>query len=91
EQLTDEYGIFNLDREMDLVCGEPGCRKRIGPEDFDLYYREWDEKIQKSITRLFEVEQPLMPFIEKDVRLELDEFFKQPELYKSVYALRHRK
>jgi hypothetical protein len=91
EQITDEYGIFNLGEEMTLVCGEPSCRTKVKPNDFDLYYKEWDIKIRKSISKLFEVEQPLMPFIEQSTRVELDDFFKNPELYKSVYSLRYTK
>ncbi len=88
EQITDEYGIFNLESEMTLVCGEKNCRKIIGPKDFDLYYKDWDKKIKKSITQLFEVEQPLMPFVDEETRSELDIFFQNPEKYKSVYALK---
>lgn len=88
EQITDEYGIFNLDKEMVLVCGEASCRKKIGSNDFDLYYQDWDKKIQQAIGKLFEVNQPLMPFIDPDSRKELDDFFMNPEHYKSIYALK---
>ena len=88
EQITDEYGIFNLEEGMTLYCGEQGCRKEVKPDDFDQYYEEWDKKIKKSIARLFNVEQPLMAFVEPDTRSELDAFFDNPEQYKSVYALR---
>ncbi len=88
EQITDEYGIFNLDREMSLVCGEPTCRRVIRPDDFDTYYRDWDEKIKASIPKLFQVQQPLMPFLDGETRESLDQFFAQPELYRSVYSLR---
>lgn len=88
EQITDEYGIFNLDEAMTLVCGEQNCRKIIKPVDFDIYYQDWDTKIKNSIGKLFEVEQPLMPFVEEEIRKELDEFFMNPERYKSVYSLR---
>ncbi len=88
EQITDEYGIFNLDSEMALTCGDPNCRKVIGPNDFDTYYKVWDEKIRKSIVKVFEVDQPLMPFIEDNVRGELDDYFNNPEHYKSVYTLK---
>ena len=90
EQITDEYGIFNLEEEMVLVCGEPGCRTKIKPNDFDVYYHEWDKKIKKSIPKLFLVDQPLMPFIEKETRRELDDFFNNPDRYKSVYALKFK-
>lgn len=91
EQITDEYGVFNLEEKMVVICGEAGCRKEVKPDDFDLYYQEWDLKIKNSINQLFEVEQPLMPFIEREIRRELDEFFVNPEQYKSVYSLRYKK
>lgn len=88
EQITDEYGIFNLEKKMELVCGQKNCRKVISPEDFDKYYADWDEKILKSIGCLFQVEQPLLAFIDPGTRSELDEFFQDPEKYKSVYSLK---
>ena len=88
EQITDEYGIFNLVKPMTLVCGEANCRKEIKPTDFDTYYKDWDRKIQHSIMKLFTVEQPLMPFVDPGTRAELDELFRHPEKYKSVYALK---
>ena len=91
EQITDEYGIFNLEMEMKLTCGNRNCRKTIKPDDFNVYYKEWDEKIKKSISKLFDVDQPLMPFISPETRTELDQFFNQPERYKSVYALKYNK
>lgn len=89
EQITDEYGIFNLEQEMTLVCGSKNCRKVISPNDFDTYYKTWDQKIKASIPQLFEVDQPLMPFIDQNTRSEIDEFFAAPEKYKSVYALKY--
>ena len=86
EQITDEYGIFNLDKEMTLECGESNCRKKIGPNDFDTYYQDWDTKIKHSITKLFE----LLPLIEPSVKADLDVFFTNPEAYKSVYALKRK-
>jgi|TARA_B110000503_G_C7167527_1_gene422624 uncharacterized protein len=88
EQITDEYGIFNSDDEMELVCGESNCRKRIQPNDFDTYYKEWDDKIKKAIGRLFEVNQPLLALVDNNVKIELDGFFSNPESYKSVYSLK---
>lgn len=90
EQITDEYGIFNLSTEMELSCGLDNCRKKIGPGDFDLYYKDWDQKIRHSIEHIFHVEQPLMSFIDADTRSELDLFFQSPENYKSVYALKQK-
>ena len=88
EQLTDEYGIFNLDIEMELVCDQPGCRKRIGPGDFDRYYPEWDAKIQRALPQLFTVEQPLGSLLAAETRRELEAYRKDAGAYKSVYALK---
>lgn len=88
EQITDEYGLFNLDKEMVVICGEENCRKTIGANDFDTHYQEWDKKIKNSIGKLFHVEQPLMPFIDENTRKDLDAFFTNPEDYKSVYSLK---
>jgi hypothetical protein len=90
EQITDEYGIFNLTYPMEVSCGFENCRKMIKPDDFDTYYRDWDEKIRNSIPKLFEVEQPLMPFVDEESRKELDQFFQNPGDYKSVYALKYK-
>ena len=91
EQITDEYGIFNLEVEMDLVCGEQCCRKKIAPADFDNFYTEWDEKIKKSIIKLFEVEQPLISFLDEDTKKDLEVLHKNPKMYKSVYTLKYHK
>ncbi|MEZ5039451.1 MAG: SET domain-containing protein [Saprospiraceae bacterium] len=91
EQITDEYGIFNLENEMELICGEMGCRKKVQPSDFEKYYQAWDEKIKQSMKKLFEVEQPLICFIEESTRKSLDYYFAHPKSYKSVYSLRYKK
>ncbi len=88
EQITDEYGIFNLEEDMPLICGQPHCRGSVGPADFDRYYQEWDAKIRSTIGNLFAVDQPLLTFVSADTRQELDAFFADPTAYKSVYALK---
>jgi hypothetical protein len=89
EQITDEYGIFNLEREMDCLCRDLGCRKKIKPEDFEINYHQWDRKIIKSMVKLFTIEQPLMRFIDNETRRQLDDFSQNPNLYKSVYSLKY--
>ncbi len=88
EQLTDEYGIFNLEEEMTLVCGHPNCRGCVRPEDFETYYKEWDAKILGALPRLFDVDQPLMAFVDEETRAGVDRYFANAGSYRSVYALR---
>jgi len=91
EQITDEYGMFNLEKEIHLSCGFKNCRKVVKPEDFETYYQEWDGKIQASMARLFQVAQPLLPLVDASTREELDAFFVEPHAYKSVYSLKYNK
>lgn len=88
EQLTDEYGIFNIKDEMQVTCGKDGCRKWVRPEDFDRYYPIWDEKIKHALPKIFHVSQPLMFLMSSEIRQELNEFFTDPQKYKSVYSLK---
>ena len=90
EQITDEYGIFNLQEEMTLQCGFEGCRKTIKPSDFDDYYQEWDEKIKQALPKLHDVEQVLLPFVDVLTIEKLDDYFENPETYRSVYNLRFK-
>lgn len=90
EQITDEYGIFNLEYDMVLDCGQVGCRKVVKPNDFDTHYAVWDEKIKSAMPKLFSVEQPLISLLSQEVRGQLDVLFQFPEKYKSVYELRFR-
>ena len=90
EQITDEYGIFNLTYEIELTCSEPSCRKTVKPKDFDTYYTQWDEIIKRSLTKFKSVEQPLLVFVDDFSKQELEEFIIDPLAYKSVYRLRNQ-
>lgn len=88
EQITDEYSIFNLDRPMEVDCGSPGCRRVVTSADFDKNYPEWDNQIKIALRKLFEVEQPLINFIDPDTRAALDDFYADNSVYRSVYSLK---
>lgn len=90
EQITDEYGIFNLQYQMDLRCDQANCRCTIGPGDFDRYYPEWDEKIKAVLPGLRKVAQPLFPFVNETTRGALNRYFSDPGAYRSVYALKYQ-
>lgn len=91
EEITDEYGIFNINQEMNLICDKQCCRSKIASDDFDRYYRTWDAKIQKSIDKLYRVPQPLYPFVDPNTKAQLDILQSNPDTYKSVYALKYKK
>lgn len=91
EQITDEYGIFNLEWDMEVSCETPACRRHIRNTDFDRYYREWDDKIRPALANVFDVEQPLFPLIDDATMEALIDFVQDSSTYRSVYELRfHR-
>ncbi len=91
EQITDEYGMFNLDQEMQVSCGNASCRKSVRPTDFDRYYHAWDMQIQAAIQYIFNVEQPLYKWLDQETKKELDVLRLDFSKYKSVYNLKWNK
>lgn len=89
EEITDEYGMFNFEYEMALVCQKPNCRMRVTGRDLDVYFQEWDEKVQQALAQFQNVEQLLLPLIDPLTKTALEAFFQNPAHYKSVYSLRY--
>jgi len=91
EEITDEYGIFNLTESMELICNKGACRKMLRPNDFDHLYPEWDQRLQKALTHFCMVEQPLETFMDAATRRALYTYFEDASQYRSVYALKYHK
>lgn len=91
EQLTDEYGIFNLEEDMICYCGASNCRKAIQAEDFDTHFDIWDKKIVPALAIMPLVDQPLGYLLDFKTKTELDALLENKANYKSVYALRLKK
>lgn len=91
EEITDEYGIFNLESEMYLTCVHGNCRRVLKPGDFDVFYPKWDKIIKKSLSKFNSVQQPLAHLIDQNIQEQLKAFFNDPLQYKSVYSLRYKK
>jgi hypothetical protein len=89
EQITDEYGLFNVKQDINLVCDQPHCRKKLKEDDFDNLYPEWDAKVKKSLAKFNTVYQPLRPFLDMDTAADLESFFQSEDNYKTVYNLKH--
>lgn len=64
--------------------------KKVQGSDFDNLYPVWDEKIKKSLKKIYKVRQYLMDHVDATEIDQIDEFLYNPEKYKSVYALRYK-
>ena len=89
EEITDEYGMFNLDFAMELVCSRPNCRGQVSAADLEKYYPVWDEQIRGALSQLRAVEQPLWSLLDEETLQHLDHFLRTGEGYVSVLSLRH--
>lgn len=68
EQLTDDYGTLNLEREF-ACLPEPGTtRTVIRPDDLVRYHEAWDSLLRDAFPLFVRVEQPLLPLLGPDVR-----------------------
>lgn len=89
EEITDDYGLFNLEYDMPVLCACKNCRGVIRPDDIDHHYREWDRKIRRALRSFNHVEQPLLPHITNDVRESLLSYLGGNSPYLSVKSLKY--
>ena len=88
EEISDEYGLFNITEPMTLTCACPNCRRQLKPDDIDTYYQEWDQKIQDSLSQVLTVNQPLWSLLDSDTVEQLTGYLEHRLPYKSVYSLK---
>lgn len=88
EEITDEYGLFNLQHDIECLCGSGNCRKVIRSTDIDEYSASWDERIRGALQLIPEVEQPLMELMDPERRGALDRYLETGRGFHSVRELK---
>lgn len=91
DEITDEYGIFNLESSFKCECGSPLCRKTVKPQDLDTIFNSWDEKIHPALEQFDKVAQPLTQFLSKETLAIVNDFLRDKKKYRSVNCLRYAK
>lgn len=87
EELTDDYGLFNLENELNLVCHHPDCRQKVARTDFERCTVHWDEDIKQALRHLRHVAQPLLLYVDPTTSQELRDYLDTGQRYKSVSVL----
>lgn len=64
DELTDDYGYFNLDKPFDCVPEPGSTRTKVMPDDILHHYPEWDCKAAEAMRWFNQVEQPLKHLID---------------------------
>ena len=88
EEITDEYGMFNMETEMFVHCKYENCRGRIMASDIDTYQAQWDEKVFDAMLQAGRIEQQLWPILNAETREALTRFQQDPTQYISVRQLK---
>ena len=87
EEITDEYAIFNLEKQFECGCDSKNCRKYISPSDFESLFEVWDKEIKEAMTNYQNVEQVLEQYIDEKLFKKLTKYLETGKEYKSVYSL----
>lgn len=88
EEITDEYGLFNIDVSIPISCGCENCRGVLDPSDADIYADDWDDKIQLALNHVSGVNQPLWELLSAQTRLDLMNYLSGSGNYISVRRLK---
>lgn len=88
EEITDEYGLFNLNENMTLNCQKTGCRGHVNGEDLGKYYQNWDAFVREALTLFSQVKQPLLPLLDDQTKHQVLAFLEDSDKYKSVLSLK---
>ena len=89
EEITDDYGLFNLEYDFEVDCGCRHCRKKISANDLDKYWKKWDYQIRESLCYVDIVSQPLWKLLDYDTSLALMEYISGGAEYSSVRNLKY--
>lgn len=71
EQITDEYGLLNIESDIPLKCDNCNCRGVVSNKDYLQHLPTWDNKAKESIELVKKVEQPLWDFIDDQNKTDL--------------------
>jgi len=88
EEIRDDYGMFNVDYDMELICHFPDCRKRIRAADFNKYADQWEADARDALACASQVSQPLLEVMDAQTQFELERFLQTGEGYRSVMSLK---
>ncbi len=89
DQITDDYGLFNLEWDVECCCGSARCRGVITGSDPDHHAHRWDESIQRALGHVRSVDQPLWDLMRAETREALTAYLDGSQPYRSVHALRY--
>lgn len=86
EQITDEYGLLNIENPIPLNCTHCNCRGQVSNQDYLHLLPEWDKKSKEAIKLILKVEQPLWDFVQNDLKQDLVKYIKTRRFFRPLAA-----
>lgn len=90
EQVTDDYGLLNIETDLNCGCRSERCRWNIQPDDIAYFSARWDEQVRPAIADITKVEQPLLRYIDDAMWAEVLRYINTGKNYRSVSSLQYR-
>lgn len=87
EEISDEYGMFNLTEPMDCRCASEACRTRVDAIDLELFHQRWDSQVHTALREALDVEQPLWHLVDPPTARAITRLARWNEGYRSVREL----
>ncbi|MFD2444792.1 SET domain-containing protein [Bacillus sp. CGMCC 1.16607] len=71
EQLTSDYGTYNVGMSFDCIPEEGTKRKKVNPDDLLHYYKEWDQQALEALKYFKDIDQPLIHLIDPNSMVKI--------------------
>lgn len=87
DEITDDYGLLNIESPMSCCCQSPGCRGTIMAEYNLDQIKSWDSQVMEALSDFDTHEQPLQKLLDQKTKRSLDKYITTKKRYKSVTHL----
>jgi hypothetical protein len=84
EEITDDYGLLNIEEDIPLHCTKSGCRKVARANDFDQHADRWDRTVKDALSHFYLHDQPLLKFLDPTTLAQLNQYLEHGSPYMSV-------
>ena len=89
EQITDEYGLLNIEKNMPCGCGANSCRGWVRQDDVERHGADWDARVREALGVYRDVAQPLEYLLDPSTRKQLQHYLETGNGFLSVSQLRY--
>ncbi len=89
EEITDDYGLLNLQDNFAMSCHKTGCRKLLDCNDWHHLSPSWDQTVKVALSLIKQVEQPLMSYLDEETSSNLSHYLETGDGYVSVMSQKY--